>query len=365
MSLRCLLIGPRAEEQQATGEDSYIRSLLEHPPAGVEYVHYSQLLEEGKARRLRWVHALFSRLARRGYLDPAPWLETLCTDEDFDLVHIHGFEVKLTGKTARRPVVLGTSSYAPENCASYLGWPPKKIARYHARLRRVFRLLGIYDACSNLRKARRTLVWSEYARGLHLAAGARPEKIAAIPPGVEVPPRSAQPPHQTPRVLFVGRDLQRKGGYVLLEAWKQIPRERATLTLIGENGKALPEEIEHHPYVSPFALKHYFYPGADIFVFPTLAEGYGLAALEAMAHGLAVVASRIGALPEIVAEGESGFLVSPGKSQALADRLRDLIDNPRLCREMGEAGRQRALTLFSVERRNALLAEVYQAAVRG
>jgi len=365
MPLRCLLIGPAEEGEQATGEDTYVRSLLQHPPAGVEYVHYSRLLAEGKGHRQRWVHALFSRLARYGYLRPAPWLETFRTDEEFDLIHLHGFDVRLEGKVGHSPVVLGTSSHGPTHCDDYLGWPRHRIVRYHRRLRRLFRLLGIYDACNNLRNCRRVLVWSEYARGLHLRAGTRRERVVVIPPGVEVPPRPFRQPGEKPVVLFVGRDFCRKGGDVLLEAWRKLPSGAARLVLIGGNGEALPEGVEHYPYVSAFALKHYFYPRAQIFVFPTLAEGYGMVVLEAMAYGLSVAASQVGAIPEIVADGESGFLVPPGDVEALAGRLEELISDSRLCREMGIAGRQRALALFSLERRNALLAEVYRGVVEG
>lgn len=363
MSLRCLLIGPNEQGEQATGEDTYVRSLLEKPPAGVEYVHYSALLAEGKAVRVPWVHALFSRLARYGLLRPAPWLETLASEEAFDLVHVHGFNVRLEGRIAQCPLILGTSSYAPANCITYLGWSKRKAAAYHRRLRLLFRLLKISDACNNPRRAQRVLVWSEYARGLHLAHGRNAEQLAVAPPGVEVPPVSWERPTGRPAVLFVGRDFHRKGGEVLLEAWKQIPAGAAHLTMIGMTDGELPPGVEHYPYISPLALNSYFYTRSHIFAFPTLAEGYGMALLEAMAHGLAVVASRIEAIPEMVADGETGFLVLPGDAEALAKWLRELIDQPRRCRQMGEAGRERAIRFFSIARRNELLGEVYRAAL--
>jgi glycosyltransferase involved in cell wall biosynthesis len=329
----------------------------------VEYVHYSELLQSGCARRQKGVHRLFTALSRVGYLHPAPWLETLTCDEDFDLIHIHGFDVRLGGKIAHLPVVLGTSSYGPAHCEEYLGWSSKKITRYHARLRRTFRLLGVYDACNNLRDARSLLVWSEAARNFHLLAGVKPERIAVIPPGIEIPATMERSFSEPPEILFVGTDFSRKGGDVLLAAWKKLQPSQAKLLLIGGEVADLPEEVEHHSYISPEELKSRFYPHAQIFAFPTRAEGYGMVVLEAMAYGLAVVASRIGAIPEMVADGETGFLVEPEATSALAEKLAMLIANPEIRRKMGEAGRRRALELFGVERRNRLLATVYRTAL--
>jgi len=362
MPLRCLLIGPSEEGEQVTGEDAYVHSLLSDPPSEVEYVHYSRLLSEGKARRQRWVHALFSRLERFRYLRPAPWLETLTSDEDFDLVHVHGFDVRLAGRIAARPVILGTSSYGPTNCDNYLGWGEKKIIRYHRRLQWLFRLFRIYDACNNLRNAKCVIVWSEYARNLHLRAGRKAERVTVIPPGIDVPLHSSTGFEDKSGVLFVGRDFTRKGGDLLLKAWGKVSPGAARLTLVGGGEADLPQGVEHYPYVSPLALQNYFYMKSQIFAFPTRADGYGMVVLEAMAHGLAVVASRIGAMPEIVSDGETGFLVPPGEVEAFAERLQLLLDQPLLCRKMGEAGRQRALSLFGLERRNLLLEEVYRAA---
>ena len=358
--MRCLLIGPYTESPGATGEDTFVRSLISNPPAGIEYVHYSQLLADNKASRQPWVHALFSRLDALGYLSPAPWLETFTCDEDFDLVHVHGFDVRLAGAVARKPVILSTSSYGPENCRSYWGWEEDRIARYHRRVRCLFRRLHIYDACNNTMNAARTIVWSEYARALHLAGGADPKYLSVIPPGVEVPHALADKPLDETRVLFVGQDFRRKGGDILLRAWSQIPAPRARLIVIGGESVALPAGARHFQYVSPAELKNDFYTKSHILALPSRAEGYGLAALEAMAHGLVVVASNTGALPEIVVHGETGCLVPVGGVGELARRLRELIYQPNLCRAMGAAGYRRAQERFGEDLRNRLLLDLYE-----
>jgi glycosyltransferase involved in cell wall biosynthesis len=76
----------------------------------------------------------------------------------------------------------------------------------------------------------------------------------------------------------------------------------------------------------------------DIFVVPSLQESFGVAAVEAAAAGLPVLASNVGGLPEVVVDGETGFLVPPADVEALSGRLSQLIADPALRQRMGQAG---------------------------
>lgn len=88
--------------------------------------------------------------------------------------------------------------------------------------------------------------------------------------------------------------------------------------------------------------------GADIFVFPSYNEGFGLVLLEAMACGLPIVACRERAIPEVVLHRETGLLVEPGNSQVFASAIRELLDNPELCKQMGDFGQRRVVEHFSI-----------------
>lgn len=90
--------------------------------------------------------------------------------------------------------------------------------------------------------------------------------------------------------------------------------------------------------------------GWDIFVLPSLDEGFPIAALEAMAAGLPVIASAVGGLLELVQDGETGCLVPVAAPAELTTRLRELISDDRRREAMGIAGRQRALRDFSIAR---------------
>jgi glycosyltransferase involved in cell wall biosynthesis len=93
-----------------------------------------------------------------------------------------------------------------------------------------------------------------------------------------------------------------------------------------------------------------FYAAFDALVLPSSNEGTPVSAIEALAAGRPVVATRVGGVPDVVQEGEDGFLVEPGATDELADRLAELAGDPALRERMGEAGRARVLPRYAVER---------------
>ena len=98
----------------------------------------------------------------------------------------------------------------------------------------------------------------------------------------------------------------------------------------------------------------------DIFVLPSLSEGIPMALLEAMAASRAVVASRVGGIPEIVEDGFEGFLVEPMDVDGLAERCRRLIESPDVARKMGERARKRVERDFSATAMADRVASVYK-----
>jgi glycosyltransferase involved in cell wall biosynthesis len=93
-----------------------------------------------------------------------------------------------------------------------------------------------------------------------------------------------------------------------------------------------------------------FYAAFDAMILPSGNEGTPVSAIEALAAGRPVVATRVGGVPDVVRDGEDGFLVDTGDVDTLADRLAQLAEDPELRLAMGEAGRSRVLTRYSVER---------------
>jgi glycosyltransferase involved in cell wall biosynthesis len=93
-----------------------------------------------------------------------------------------------------------------------------------------------------------------------------------------------------------------------------------------------------------------YYAAFDAMILPSINEGTPVSAIEALAAGRPVVATRVGGVPDVVREGEDGFLVEPGDVDALAERLARLAADPELRERLGAAGRARVIPRYSVER---------------
>jgi len=148
-----------------------------------------------------------------------------------------------------------------------------------------------------------------------------------------------------PQCLFVGGDFPRKGGYDLLEAWTaERFAERADLTLVTNwpIGRTLPPAVRQQPGVeSTSAGWRDAWHAADLFVMPTRNEAFGLVYQEAAAAGLPAIGSRHNAVPEIIEDGRTGLLVTPGNMAELVAALDTLISSAELRDRLGRAARRK------------------------
>lgn len=140
------------------------------------------------------------------------------------------------------------------------------------------------------------------------------------------------------RVLFVGNDVHRKGLPTLIEAVAALGDEAVLDVVSGDEIEERDFVRVHRGVTAGSERLRELYAEADVFALPTHADAVPWAVLEAMAAGLPVVASAVGAIPEML--GTSGETVPPGDAEALAAALRRLSD-PERRRKMGEAGRER------------------------
>lgn len=99
---------------------------------------------------------------------------------------------------------------------------------------------------------------------------------------------------------------------------------------------------------------------ADVYFLPSETESFGLSALEAMASEIPVVATRVGGLPEVVSDGESGYLVPVGDTDEMARRIIELSTNGDLRRKMGKAARARAVEIFPLDKIVSMYEDVYE-----
>jgi glycosyltransferase involved in cell wall biosynthesis len=170
-----------------------------------------------------------------------------------------------------------------------------------------------------------------------------PEKIACVYAGANVPVESnyqvANNNYANKRILFIGNDWVRKGGPILAAAFKEVLRIHpgAHLTIVGANPDVNVPNCTVLGQLSLAELSALF-AQSSIFCLPTRVEPFGVAILDAMVHRLPVVATSVGAIPDMIQEGVCGHLVTPGDAQQLARTLIDLIGDPGRCRRFGEAG---------------------------
>jgi glycosyltransferase involved in cell wall biosynthesis len=223
---------------------------------------------------------------------------------------------------------------------------------------------------------RRIVAISDAVRAFHVAAGLPAEKLVTVHYGLdstpetpsELTPEAAGVPADAPLVLAVGRLIEQKDHATLLRAFADVPD--AWLAILGwgpleESTKALAAELglAGRVVVPGRVEPRDWLRRADVFAHSSRWEGFGIVLLEAMLAGLPVVATRVSAIPEIVADGETGLLAEAGDSAGLAGHLRELLGDETLRRRLGDAGRARAQAEFSVAAMADRTIEVYRQAL--
>jgi D-inositol-3-phosphate glycosyltransferase len=163
--------------------------------------------------------------------------------------------------------------------------------------------------------------------------------VRVIPSGVDVPPQVG-PEADPPEVLYAGRLSAEKGVLELVEA------ARGLNVVVAGDGPLRARVPGARGFVAHDELQR-LYARAAVVACPSRREGFGVACLEAMAHGRPVVATSVGGLRDLVVDRETGLVVPPRDPAALRAALERLIGDPGLRRRLGAAGRQRAQERFS------------------
>ncbi len=204
-----------------------------------------------------------------------------------------------------------------------------------------------------------TICVSDHARARGLEARTcTADQTAVIPNAVEIEPAPAAKRDREPPVLLaVGRLKAPKDFMTLVRGLALLPPGSVDALIVGEgpDRAALEAEIRRLGIGDRVRLVGErrdvpeLLAGADLFVLPSASEGMPVSVLEAMAAGLPVVGSRVGGVPELVVDGETGLLVEPGDPEALAAAIGRLVADPELRRQLGDAGRERAQRRFALE----------------
>lgn len=230
----------------------------------------------------------------------------------------------------------------------------------------------------------RVIAVSELQRATYERIGVPAELLRTVPNGIR--PRGPGPGRAAARralglddgqpvVLAVGRFLAQKGHRYLVAAVPELLRRFPDVAVVLVGDGVLREQlvrqvtelgVADHVHLTGFRSDaRMLLDAADVFALPSRQEAMPLAALEAMEAGRPVVATRVSGSAEVVVDGETGLLVPPGDSAALAHALGELLADPERGRRYGTAGRERFLAHYTSTRMAQQTLDVYEELLTG
>ncbi|MDZ4716932.1 MAG: glycosyltransferase family 4 protein [Roseiflexaceae bacterium] len=219
------------------------------------------------------------------------------------------------------------------------------------------------------RAARHLVTWSSWAKqGLIDDYAVPADKITVIPPGVNVKdwmrpsPRTLD--HGPVKILFVGANLERKGGTLLLQAFRALQPLGVELHLVTKDQVANePGLFVYHNMQPNSAPLKALYHSCDIFALPTSGDCLPMVLSEAGAAGMAVVSTKLAAIPEVIRDGQTGITVPVGDATALEQALRLLIQQPALRMQLGEHAIEHVTREYDAQRNTIRLLDLIKGEV--
>jgi glycosyltransferase involved in cell wall biosynthesis len=290
-----------------------------------------------------------------------PMIEALCKSSSIDLVHantVHGFPFALAADKCNIPCFWQIREMLVSG--SNLSYILSDAEAFNSAFERAT-LIGLVSHASE-----REL--QEYCRSLGIVA----PPTAVVHNGVAMPPtyRSYQPKDPV-QLLSIGTLARHKGHEFLIDALAQVNSgaHKATLTILGdadpwhvmrlwEQAERVGVAAQVHIQTAESDISNRI-DDCDIVVIPSLVENFNLSIAQAMAHAKPVVATDVGGTGELVVTGETGLLVPPKDSDALALAILRFIENAQFARQCGEKARERVAKNFATEGQVAKLQEIY------
>jgi glycosyltransferase involved in cell wall biosynthesis len=285
-----------------------------------------------------------------------------------DLVHTHDRRAGLFGRLAgrlRRARVLHTLHGMPEEIAARIGRPDAPDPPGVSRGRLAWLEHGYLPIEAGLARLGHVVAPSQAMADFLLAHGFSPRLLHVIPLAVDSGAVRTDDGHDV-LVAGVAANLEYwKGIDVLLEA-AQLVEAPLRLELYGDG--SLRDRLERQAQEAGVDARFHGFvadvrdrlPELDVLVQPSRADNLPLSILEAMAAGLPVVGTRVGGIPELLVDGETGLLVEPESPRALADALEQLAGDPERARELGRNGAARAAEHFSPDGIAARMVALYE-----
>lgn len=352
---------------RGAGINGYIDQLLRHLPAAEAALHYVAYLYDRGFAPVAGLEVQQSRWDTRSPWRRILWEQTRLAGETRKLDLLHGCAFAA-------PLVTGCPTVVTVHDLSFLRHPDA----FRLPNRLYLRLLTVLST----RRAARVIAVSESTRRDVIAlCGVAGDRVIAVPNGVSerfCPADAAAVAEFRRRrglperyILFLGTLEPRKNVVRLLDAyaaWRRASREPVILVIAGGKGwfyqtifaqvaRLGLEEAVLFPGFVPSDELPWWYRAAELFVYPSLFEGFGLPVLEALACGTPTITSRASSLPEVA--GDAALLVDPEDTGELTDAIARLSSDPLLADELRSAGPRQA-GRFTWSRTAAATAGVYR-----
>ena len=280
---------------------------------------------------------------------------------DADIVHTHTWYTSLAGFYAKQ-------LYGAKLVATVHSLEPKRPWKQEAMGNAY--LLSTWAERTGLCSCDRVIAVSrEDRKDIIECYGIEEKRIAVIPNGVDIqkyrryekPTLLRQYGITKPYILFLGRLSRQKGVFDALEVASKLPRDVILVVVTGKPDEASIEQefasrvkkSQNVVWVNKMLTEEEtiaFYSGAKVFISPSVYEPFGIMNLEAMACGRPVVSTRVGGIKDVVVDGVTGFLVTPGDVEGIAKNVNTLLAEAEIGEAMGTKGRARVEAEFSWSR---------------
>lgn len=351
-SLRVLLLSPLPGLDPPGGDVTYTEQLLAEPPPGVEYETYEEALKAGKIIERGRRHTLSSTsvrglpkeltvvarektvnsFRRKGLLFREPFRFFEVRSAEYDLVHVHVFSVTLGA--ASLPLVVSNGADLPSHYLDARRWGRRRVGVASALDSFLARAEGVVHNSLGPSRADQLVCFSQHLADWYCSRSKlREDQISVIPCATEVAD-ARKPLERHPQTVgFVAADFTMKGGGTLLAAWDEVRgmRPDVTLQVVGSpcpysDDFLARRAITWRGRVERRILFDQVFPSFDVFAYPSNWDGAPLVIEEALAHGVPVVTSDYGALPEMIGYGTAGEVVPRRDPRLLAAAILRLLE---------------------------------------